>query len=71
MSETEDDLRAVAESIAQDAKRLNELEETKARLNIDDPELAALTEESAELIDEIAAKGAQQQALVEEAGSTS
>ena len=43
MSETEDDLRAVAESLAADAERLKTVEETKAALSIDDPELAAET----------------------------
>lgn len=71
MSETEDDLRAVAESLAADAERLKTVEETKAALPIGDPELAELTKESAEIIDEISAKGAHQEALVEEATSSS
>ena len=67
MSETEDDLRAVAESMARDAERLRALEAKKATLELDDPELVELTDQSAELIDEIDTKGAQQQALVEDA----
>lgn len=67
MSETEDDIRAVAESLAKDAERLRALEEKKATLELDDPELVELMEQSAELIDEIDTKGAQQQALVEDA----
>lgn len=67
MSETEDDLRAVAESLAADAERLKKVEATKAALPIDDPELAELTKESAHIIDEISTKGAHQEALVEEA----
>jgi hypothetical protein len=71
MSQTEDDLRAVAESLAVDAERLKSVEQTKATLPIDDPELAELTKESAQIIDEISTKGAHQEALVEEATSGS
>jgi hypothetical protein len=70
VSETEDDLRAVAESLAADAERLRKVEETKAALPIDDPDLAELTKESAQIIDEISTKGAHQDALVEEARSS-
>ena len=71
MSQTEDDLRAVAESLAVDADRLKSVEQAKATLPIDDPELAELTKESAQIIDEISTKGAHQEALVEEATSGS
>jgi hypothetical protein len=71
MSQTEDDLRAVAESLAVDAERLKSVEQTNATLPIDDPELAELTKESAQIIDEISTKGAHQEALVEEATSGS
>jgi hypothetical protein len=71
VSQTEDDLRAVAESLAVDADRLKSVEQAKATLPIDDAELAELTKESAQIIDEISTKGAHQEALVEESTSGS
>ena len=66
MSETEDDLRTTAQSIAADAERLKQVEEAKTELAIDDPRLGDLTEKAERIIDEISSKGALQSALTEE-----
>ena len=66
MSETEDDLRTTAQSIAADAERLKQVEEAKTELAVDDPKLGDLTEKAERIIDEISAKGVLQSALVEE-----
>lgn len=66
MSETEDDLRTTAQSIAADAERLRQVEEAKTELAVDDPQLGDLTEQAERIVDEISAKGALQSALVEE-----
>ena len=70
MSDAEDDLRAVAESIAKDADRLKAVELAKVELAVDDPALVDLAEEGAQLIEEIAAKGPQQEALIREVTSS-
>jgi guanyl-specific ribonuclease Sa len=70
VSDSEDDLRAVAESIAKDADRLKDVEQAKTELAVDDPALLDLAEEGAQLIDEIAAKGPLQEALVREVTSS-
>ncbi len=46
MSNTDDDLRATAESIADDARRLSAIEAEKELLGTDDPRLVELSEES-------------------------
>ena len=70
MSDAEDDLRAVGESIAMDADRLVAVELAKVDLGVDDPVLLDLAEEGAQLIDEIAAKGPHQEALIREVTSS-
>ena len=71
MSETTDDLRATAESIAADAERLADVEQAAAGIaavpEVDTSTLVELNAESEQLMDDIAAKGAIQTALVEEA----
>ena len=66
MSETEDDLRTTAQSIAADAEQLKQVEEAKTDLAGDDPKLGDLTTKAERIIDEISAKGALQSALVDE-----
>ena len=66
MSETEDDLRTTAQSIAADAEQLKQVEEAKAELAGDDPKLSDLTEKAERIIDRISSKGALQSALTEE-----
>ena len=56
MSEADDDLRATAESIAQDAGRLKEIEEAKLALDPADPRVLALAEEAARIGEEVAIK---------------
>lgn len=67
MQETEEDLRATAESIAADAERLKHVEEASAAVPIDDPQLVDLSQESQQLAEEIQAKTSLQSALVKEA----
>ena len=67
MSELQDDIRSTAESIASDAEKLKRLEESKAAMSIDDPELPELAEQIDRLIEEINAKGTMQSILVDEA----
>ena len=66
MSETEDDLRTTAQSIAADAEQLKQVEEAKTKLAGDDPRLSDLTTKAGRIIDDISAKGALQSELVEE-----
>ena len=66
MSETEDDLRTTAQSIAADAEQLKQVEEAKTELAGDDPMLSDLTTKAQRIIDEISSKGALQSALAEE-----
>ena len=66
MSETEDDLRTTAQSIAADAEQLMQVEEAKTELAGDDPRLSDLTTKAERIIDEISSKGALQSALVDE-----
>jgi hypothetical protein len=66
LSETEDDLRTTAQSIAADAERLKQVEEAKTELAGDDPKLGDLTEQAERIINEVNSKGALQSALAEE-----
>ena len=54
--EKADDLRATAESIAEDAGRLKQIEEAKLELDPADPRLLALADEAARIGEEVAIK---------------
>jgi ERCC4-type nuclease len=66
LSETQDDLRTTAQSIAADAEQLKQVEEAKTELAADDPRLSVLTAKAERIIDEISSKGELQSALAEE-----
>ena len=69
MHETTDDLRATAESIAADAEQLKDVEQAAADAVQDGRKLVELNTQSERLVEEIAAKGAMQSALVAEAAT--
>ncbi len=69
MTDTRDDLRATAESIAADAERLADVEQAAADAAEDAPKLVELNAESEQLIGDIATKGAMQSELVVEAAA--
>lgn len=71
MADSEDDLRATAEDIAADAARLTAIETEKASLDVGDPRLKALSEESEAIARELVPKTAAETALVEEASGSS
>ena len=56
MSDESDDLRSIAEDIAEDARRLQAIEEAKIRLSAGDPTLLDLAEEAERLTRRMAAK---------------
>jgi hypothetical protein len=56
VTDPQQDLRATQESIGQDARRVQQLEERKAALPVDDPEVDRLSEQIDSLIDHMATK---------------
>jgi len=69
MSDTDDDIRAVAESIAADADRLKALEDEEVAAPAGDPSLRSLADQAREVVEDIAAKTEEQTLLVDEATS--
>lgn len=66
MGEAEDDLRATAESLQDDADRLKDVEASKERLDPSDPKVLELAHEAKELAGTIADKANVEVALAEE-----
>jgi hypothetical protein len=66
VADTEEDLRATSESIQDDADRLKRLEEQKASLAADDPQLADLSREIERLAHTVAEKTTVERVLSEE-----
>ena len=66
MGEADDDLRATAESLQDDADRLKDLEASKERLDPSDPQVLELAHEAKELARTIADKANIEVALAEE-----
>jgi hypothetical protein len=62
----QDDVRATADSLVADADRLDEVEATKAELDVDDPRLPALAEEATKLTERMAAKARIQERLIKD-----
>jgi hypothetical protein len=60
------DLRATADDLADDARRLQVIEERKGRHDADDPELITLSEEAEALTRRMASKATAQRELAEE-----
>lgn len=56
MSDESDDLRAIAEDLTVDARRLQAIEEAKIRLSAGDPTLLELAEEAERLTRRMTAK---------------
>lgn len=71
MSKAEADLKTTAEDIAADAARVREIELRKTTLDAEDPRMAALSRESAELTEGMAQKAQLESAIADEAASTS
>lgn len=69
MADELQDLRATADDLADDARQLQTIEERKARLAPDDPELVRLSEEAEQLTRRMATKATVQRELAEEVGS--
>ena len=70
MSDPEEDLRATAEAIADDATRLAAIEEEKAGLDADDPRMVELSVEGERLARAIVPKTQAELDLAEEARAT-
>jgi hypothetical protein len=66
VAEADDDLRATAESLQDDADRLKDLEASKERLDPSDPEVLKLAHEAKDLARTIADKATVELALAEE-----
>lgn len=66
MADELQDLRATADDLADDARRLQVIEERKGRLDADDPELITLSEEAEVLTRRMASKATAQRELAEE-----
>ncbi len=66
MGEADDDLRATAESLQDDADRLKDLEATKEGLDPSDPKVLELAHEAKDLARTIADKANVELALAEE-----
>jgi hypothetical protein len=64
----ETDLKATAEDLAHDARRVEHIERLKAELPPDHPQLADLAEESEHLTEAMAMKARMEAELVEQAG---
>jgi hypothetical protein len=69
VTEIGDDIKATADDIATDARRVHEIETEKSRLSPDDPRLIELANESEALTAEMAVKAKTETALVESVGS--
>ena len=66
MGEADDDLRATAESLQEDADRLKDLETTKEGLDPSDPKVLELAHEAKDLARSIADKANVELALAKE-----
>ena len=66
MGEADDDLRATAESLQEDADRLKDLEATKEGLDPSDPKVLELAHEAKDLARTIAEKANVELALAKE-----
>lgn len=66
MAEELQDLRATADDLADDARRLQAIEERKGGLAADDPDLVTLSEEAERLTRRMASKATAQRELAEE-----
>ena len=69
MSELEDDLRSVAETMIAEAERLREIEEIKATLEPGDPRLVPLAEESESIANRLASMAASEKDIAVEAAN--
>jgi hypothetical protein len=67
MDEAEEDLRATADAIARDAKRLAVIEAEKATLEISDPRLAELSAEAEAISRNLVPKTAAESQLAKDA----
>jgi hypothetical protein len=67
VSDLEEDLRATAEDLHEDAKNLEAIEEEKERLDPRDPRTAALSEEGERVARDIVTKAGVERRLVDEA----
>lgn len=68
MSEVQEDFLATVESIAQDARDLEQIEREKAELDAADPKVRSLSARAEALADELHHKTLAQQELAETAG---
>jgi len=69
MSDVENDLRATSDDLGADARRLEELEEEKRRLDPKDPRMKTLSAEAERLARRIVVKAAAEKELVDEAAT--
>jgi 2',3'-cyclic-nucleotide 2'-phosphodiesterase (5'-nucleotidase family) len=70
-SDLEGDLRATAEDIAADAAQIKAIEEKKASLDADDPEVQELAAKSEQLARRLVAKTVAEREITEAIGDTS
>ena len=69
MADEMEDLRATADDLADDARRLEAIERRKQALAPEDPELVRLSEEAEGLTQRMATKASAQRELAEEVSS--
>jgi hypothetical protein len=66
MADELEDLRATADDLAEDSRRLEAIEERKGTLAAEDPELVRLSDEAEQLTRRMAAKATAQRELAHE-----
>jgi hypothetical protein len=70
MADAQDDLRATAESLADDAKQVQELEEKKLEMDPADPRVVAVSHQVESLVDRMAGKAGIEREISEELQAT-
>ena len=66
MSDIEGDIRATAEDLGADAQRVQEIEEAKGHLEVDDPRMVELSAESERIARRMVPKTVAERELVDE-----
>ena len=69
MTDIDGDIRATAEDLAADAHRVQEIEEAKGHLEVDDPRMVDLSAESERIARRMVPKTVAERELVDEAAT--
>ena len=70
MADAQDDLRATAESLADDAQQVQELEEKKLEMDPADPRMVAVSNQVESLVEKMAGKAGIEREISEELQTT-